>query len=684
MKKLLFYCQHVLGMGHLMRSMALVNGLVDEFSVAFLNGGEMIPGFEFPPSVEVINLPPLKSDAQFTGIQALNGQSLREIKTARAALMLETFERIQPDVLMIELFPFGRKKFGFELMPLLAKIRLDYPKTKVLCSLRDIMVSRRDQWKHEARACRIINRYFDAVLIHADPAFQRLDESFGAMNELQKPVIYTGYVAQQTEPKSEGVPADEPEIPVAHPLILASIGGGRVGVELLQGAVAVSHLLAESLPHQLLIFTGPYLPDADYAQLEAQCANAKQIVLRRYTNRFLHYMAQADLSISMAGYNTCMNLLTTNTKALVLPFTGGDNDEQSTRAQKLANMGLVGILQPINLHPETLATRIAMQLLSGSANAQLDLNGVAATVATLKEITDTRMNSDDSKLTSQPPSKIAAGDASSLRTPDQRNGYTNPLDAQLRLYLDQLAKRTGGGSIHMFLRDDDINEDEDTLRQLLDISLARGVPVNLEVIPGSLTDAGARLIADHKRFTPHLIELDQHGWIHANHEVEGRKCEFGVSRSYAQQLDDIARGKALLEATFDELFSPVFTPPWNRCTPNTYQVLHDLGFRIFSGMTGQAPVIDYAFRDLSVTLDLYRWKGNPKMKAPQEIVADLIGQIEAGAPIGLLLHHKVMDDAAFSFLDELLRTLRAYPFVHFHTFESLARQVPSLPMLQTS
>ncbi|MEZ4713155.1 MAG: hypothetical protein R3A44_38560 [Caldilineaceae bacterium] len=312
---------------------------------------------------------------------------------------------------------------------------------------------------------------------------------------------------------------------------------------------------------------------------------------------------------------------------------------------------------------------------------------MAATVATLKEMTEPHASHVDSMLsewTAQQRVQMAANETAPPRALRHRNGSTDLLDTQLRPYLDQLAQRSGGGTIHMFLRDDDINEDEDTLRQLLDISLARAVPVNLEVIPGSLTDAGARLVADHKRFTPHLVELDQHGWIHANHAVEGRKCEFGLSRSYAQQLDDIARGKALLEATFDELFSPVFTPPWNRCTPNTYQVLHELGFRIFSGMTGQAPVTGYAFRDISVTLDLYRWKGNPTMKAPQEIMTDLVAQIEAGAPIGLLLHHKVMDADAFDFLDALLRTLRAYPFVQFHTFESLVGQARSLPMLQTS
>lgn len=40
MKKLMFYCQHILGMGHLIRSMEIVRGLVEDFEICFINGGK--------------------------------------------------------------------------------------------------------------------------------------------------------------------------------------------------------------------------------------------------------------------------------------------------------------------------------------------------------------------------------------------------------------------------------------------------------------------------------------------------------------------------------------------------------------------------------------------------------------------------------------------------------------------
>src|SRR3954471_606258 len=132
-KKILFYCQHVLGMGHFVRSTEIVRGLTD-FTVCFLNGGEIVQGFELPPSIEVVNLPPIKADAEFRDIHAVDdAQSLDEVKAARAARILAEFDCMQPDLLIIELFPFGRRKFAFELLPLLEHIRSTGCATKVVC-----------------------------------------------------------------------------------------------------------------------------------------------------------------------------------------------------------------------------------------------------------------------------------------------------------------------------------------------------------------------------------------------------------------------------------------------------------------------------------------------------------------------------------------------------------------------
>ncbi|MFQ5543667.1 MAG: hypothetical protein ACE5FY_04875, partial [Nitrospiria bacterium] len=99
--------------------------------------------------------------------------------------------------------------------------------------------------------------------------------------------------------------------------------------------------------------------------------------------------------------------------------------------------------------------------------------------------------------------------------------------------------------------------------------------------------------------------------------------------------------------------------------------LDHLGFKVFSKDKGKNRAEGFSFQEISTTLDLYRWKGNPTLKTPEEIVAQLINQMEREELIGLLLHHKVMNHNAFCFLDALLREFRRYDNVLFYTFQNL-------------
>lgn len=230
-----------------------------------------------------------------------------------------------------------------------------------------------------------------------------------------------------------------------------------------------------------------------------------------------------------------------------------------------------------------------------------------------------------------------------------------------------------GRTINLFFRDDDVDEDESSLRALLETFLRHQMPINLEVIPAQLTAAALTWLRRCHAQWPDLVELNQHGWQHINHEPTGRKCEFGASRDYDAQLADIRQGKEVLAQGLGAAFSPIFTPPWNRCTMDTYLALDELGFHALSALRSRQPIVGYSFRELSVTLDLYRWRGGARMKAPGELISELIAQIRAGDTIGVMLHHKVMDEAARMWLQQLLATLRRSDRVRFHTFQSLLK-----------
>ncbi|WP_299413567.1 glycosyltransferase [Acaryochloris sp. IP29b_bin.148] len=385
MKKLMFYCQHILGMGHLIRSMEIVRGLVNDFEICFINGGEVIQNFQVPQDVTVVNLPAIKTDTEFRELRPVDASlSLEAVQETRKDLLLNQIETFQPDVLMVELFPFGRRRFSFELIPLMeaAKAR----GTKVVCSLRDIVVTKQDQARHEAKICRLMNQYFDQLLIHGDPNLHPLEDSFSRVADLNCEVHYTGYVAQQPETNRLTL-VDRWALSRQAPMILVSVGGGRFGHELLRGMVGAAEYLSARIPHHIQMFTGPFIPESVFWQLKQAGWDCPKLHIHRYTPNLLAYMQQADLSVSMSGYNTTMNILTTGVNALMLPFTGNDDQEQTMRVRRLDELGVAQMLQMGDVAlPDRLAQRVEAALESTPQSTQFDLDGVRQTAQRVRSL----------------------------------------------------------------------------------------------------------------------------------------------------------------------------------------------------------------------------------------------------------------------------------------------------------
>ncbi|MDJ0567698.1 MAG: glycosyltransferase [Pleurocapsa sp. MO_192.B19] len=382
MKKVMFYCQHILGMGHLIRSIEIVRGLIPDFQVCFINGGQVIKEFEFPQGIEVINIPAVKTDTEFQELKPVDDRlTMAEVEKTRTEILLNVCDRFKPDILIIELFPFGRRPFSFELIPLVEKAKS--MGTKIVSSVRDIVVTKQNQQRHEEKVCRLINKYFDMLLIHGDPNFVKLNLSFSRVNDLNCPVHYTGYVVQPV-PKLKTLA--EINLP-RKPLILVSVGGGRFGHDLLECVAETAPLLKNKIPHQIQVFTGPFCPDTVFQKLQNITSDRDNITVERYTSNLLDYMQQADLSIGMSGYNTTMNILSTGVKAMMMAFQGNNDKEQETRVQKLDNLGRVKMIDSQDLQPEKFAQNIIDYLQQQPTALNLNLDGVHNTANCLRQLT---------------------------------------------------------------------------------------------------------------------------------------------------------------------------------------------------------------------------------------------------------------------------------------------------------
>lgn len=331
---LLFYCQHSLGLGHLVRSLALADGLAEYFNVVVLNGGRLPAGTVIPTGVELVNLVPLGHDEDAQLVSHDPAHTVDQAKVLRRTRILDTFAEQRPAVVLVELFPFGRKKFAFELIPLLDTLAAGgTARPHVVCSLRDILVNqRRDQAGHDERAARTANDHFDAVLVHTDPSFARLEDSFRPATALKVPVHYTGFVTVRPPPRNPS-PGQQ--------RIIVSAGGGMVGETLFRAAVQEHRLLHKRTGLTTTVVAGPFLPEAAWAWLQAQAVDSPALTVIRQVDDLAGEIAASAVSISQCGYNTTMDLLVAGTPAVVVPYAEGREDEQSRRAERLAQLGVV-------------------------------------------------------------------------------------------------------------------------------------------------------------------------------------------------------------------------------------------------------------------------------------------------------------------------------------------------------
>lgn len=352
---ILHYTQHVLGIGHLFRSLAIDGALAPD-TVHLVTGGPEIP-LQLPPNTVHHAMPPLMMDSEFQSVQVVDTHAdLENTWRERERLLLHLYQSLQPDVVLVEMFPFGRKRFAREILPMLQTNRDRHRPAITLCSVRDILVEKDGQDKFERKAISWLNAFFDGVLVHGDPALIRLDETFTRVADIACPVWYTGYVAQGPTAPDKNAARKEIGLPDGMPMILASAGSGTVGQDLLLATLEASAILQPEYAHELRMFTGPHAGSDLHERLRRLATSLPRVTIDAFTNRFPNHVLASDLSVSMAGYNTTMNLLACGARGLLFPF--GQNREQGMRLNALAKAGYLEILHPADLKPLRLASRM--------------------------------------------------------------------------------------------------------------------------------------------------------------------------------------------------------------------------------------------------------------------------------------------------------------------------------------
>lgn len=374
-KRVLVYVQHLLGIGHLKRAATLARALADEsLEVTMVSGGQVVPGVA-PAGVHWIQLPPAAAaDAQFKGLVDETGRPVDDAwRAQRREALLRAWHAVAPQVIVIELFPFGRRQMRFELLPWLDAVTSATERPVLVSSVRDVLGGGQRNRARQDEMLALFERYFDHLLVHGDPGLVAFERTFCHAAAIGPRLHYTGYVVDRAQRAQGSGDAGRGEV-------IVSAGGGAVGLRLLETAMRCrsSTRLAE---RTWRVLAGVNVTAEAWRRLTAVAeeVGGGHVLLERSRDDFPELLANCVLSISQAGYNTLMEIVDAGARAVVVPFAGVAETEQTLRAHLLAARGRLECLDEAALTPQSLAEAVdRASALPRPPRGGVDLDGARA------------------------------------------------------------------------------------------------------------------------------------------------------------------------------------------------------------------------------------------------------------------------------------------------------------------
>lgn len=373
--RVFFYVQHLLGIGHQRRGATLTRAMqAAGLEVTYVSGGHEIPNLDLG-GAELVQLPATRAvDLYFKKLVDEDDQPIDDAwRERRRDALLSAWAKCRPDIIVLELFPFGRRQMRFELLPLLDAAKAQAEPPLIVSSVRDILVAP-PKPERQDEMLGLIETYFDRVMVHGDPTLIPFDRTFPHASRIADKLTYTGYVVD----RRAGV-----ETPVGDGggEVLVSAGGGSVGDTLLHTAMQ-ARALTSVADRTWRVLVGVKVPDDEFRALLDAAPDG--VLVERARGDFPTLLGRCLLSISQGGYNTVMESMQAGCRSVVVPYAGGLETEQTLRAELLAERGTLTVLAEDALSPEHLARAVEAALAGPPASAgTVDTTGADTSAALL-------------------------------------------------------------------------------------------------------------------------------------------------------------------------------------------------------------------------------------------------------------------------------------------------------------
>ena len=392
MPKVCIYSHDTFGLGHLRRNLAIADQLLrsePRFEVWLLTGSPVIRQWTLPPGLHVQPLPPVVKTGADQYAARAPGQLFGLTKGYREALIMKLVEEQRPDVFLVDHAPCG---MNGELLSTLALIRNELPQTRTVLGLRDILdgpAAVQRSWA-EQDVPALIEHAYDDVFVYGSERLFDVVSAYGLSGPVAQRVQYCGYVLGRSRAEQLSAAAGagvcwDAQRAAGRPVVLVTAGGGGDGHFLMHSYLQGLCRGAENGFFSVIV-TGPLMPPEQSAALQAAVAGRRDVQIVAYTTELVPSIGSAELVVSMAGYNTSVELLAARKKAILVPRSV-PREEQKLRAGLLAGLGLCECVPADERLAASLARQVPAALAAPAPHERLwkavDLQGAERIAAEL-------------------------------------------------------------------------------------------------------------------------------------------------------------------------------------------------------------------------------------------------------------------------------------------------------------
>jgi predicted glycosyltransferase len=382
-------------LGHMQRTCSIAWEIYrrrEEASILTFSDSQLGQFFSISPHHDYIKLPSIAKDSPGNWKATHLSMSFPEILHLRKQLISHVLLNYAPDIFLVDHMPHGAMG---ELLPALEAMKHSRIHTQVVLGLRDILDGPEvtiKRWQVEG-AYDVIERYYARILVFGMQNVYDVVKKYQIPEADAKKVFYCGYVTNlATASKAPTLRAKYlANQPVDTPLIVVMAGGGADAYPMMSTLIDALPKVLEDQLCVLAVVTGPFMPVELIADLSRRTEHLP-VFLMESVNDSLSHIAAADLVISMAGYNTSVEILRMKKSAILIP-RAGPSAEQRTRAKLFARKHWVDMIDPDELTPDTLAQRISYHLRHPNERSPKDLpnlDGAAAAAEFTLSVLDSR------------------------------------------------------------------------------------------------------------------------------------------------------------------------------------------------------------------------------------------------------------------------------------------------------